>query len=269
MSEQGIYVSRVNGHDTKTCGKVSSPCRTIFYGIQQLSTELYIYLDGTDTLKDPYPCEALDPVHPGIYLYKSASFVSIKSPAHISCLHGNAWLVNGAKRKHGIRISFSGLAFLNTSVQVFDAFVAVHDTVFAKTKIVSLNIEVVRLPHIDLSLNNVVFKNNTACIKINSRSIMRKVLINITNTIFYQNGNPSSNKPSILQLLSWYNLINIQLRNCSFVKNTCREYGMFLVSNIFGATNVLLKQLRLEENRQAYPSVVYSGYNGLFRFKSA
>ena len=264
LSEEGIYVSRFNGHDTKTCGKVSSPCRTISYGIQQLSTGLYIYLDGTDTLKTPYDCPSSDPRYPGIALTRSASFVSIKSRAHISCLRGIPWLAYGTKRKHGIRISFTGLTFLNTSVQLSDAFMTVDDTVFAEAKLVSLDIRVEKLPRFDLSLNNVVFEKNIACVRIYTKT--RKVFVNITNTIFYQNGNPSSNIPSILWLASSNTSINIQVRNCSFEKNTFKEYGMFSVINVLGATNVLLKQLRLEENRQIYPSV--KNYNGLFRFKS-
>ena len=264
LSEEGIYVSRFTGHDTKACGKVSSPCRTISYGIQQLSTGLYIYLDGTGTLKDPYACEALDPGHPGIFLTKSASFVSIKSRAHISCLHGNPWLLNGTQCKHGVRISFTGLTFLNTPVQLSDASVAVDDTIFAETKRVSLDIQVGNLPRFDLRLNNVVFEKNAACIRIKPNQ--NKNFVNITNTIFYQNGDPSSNIPSILWLGSSNTSISIQLKNCSFVKNIFREHGMFTVINVLGATNVLLKQLMLEKNRQIYTSI--ENYNGLFRFKS-
>ena len=246
MSKQGIYVSRFTGHDTKTCGKVSSPCRTISYGIQQLSTELYIYLDGTDTLKNPYACE--DVYLRGILLTKSVSFISIKSRAHISCLNGKQWLVNGTTHKHGIRISFSGLAFLNTPIRLLDAFLAVDNTVFAGTILESLEIQVVKLPRFDLSLKNVVFKNNTVCMIINCKS--RKVFINITNTYFSENGDLSSNIPSILWLNSNYNLINIQLTNCSFKKNMFNEYGFFEVRNGLGTTNVLINQIELEENWQ-------------------
>ena len=265
LSNHGVYVSRLTGHDTKTCGKASSPCRTISYGIQQLSAGLYIYLDGTDTLKNPYACEALQAGHPGIYLNKSTSFVSIKSRAHISCLHGKHWLADGTKHKQGIRISFSGLAFLNTPVRLSDAAVAVDDTVFADTKIVSLDIEVRKLCRFDLSLSNVVFEKNAACIMICSKS--SKVFVNITNTVFYQNGNSSSNIPSLVWLDSFNTSINIQLRNCSFETNTFKEYGMFSVVSVLGAINVLLKQLRLKENRQINPSI--KNYTGLFRFETA
>ena len=197
LSEEGIYVSRFTGNDTKTCGKVSSPCRTISYGIQQLSTRLYIYLDGTDTLKKPYNCQSSDPRYPGILLTKNVSFVSIKSRAHISCLRGKPWLAGDTERKHGIRISFSGLAFFNTPVLLFDASVTVDDTVFAETKLLSLFIVVEKLPRLEVSLNNAVFEKNAACIRIKSTN-QSKVFVNITNTIFDQNGNSSWNISSIL-----------------------------------------------------------------------
>lgn len=78
LSEQEIYVSRLTGNDTKTCGRVSSPSRNISHGVQRLSTGLYIYLDGTGTSENPYTCEPLASGHPGLYLTKSASFVSMK-----------------------------------------------------------------------------------------------------------------------------------------------------------------------------------------------
>ena len=122
----------------------------------------------------------------------------------------------------------------------------------------------VRETRFDLSLNNVVFKKNTACMIIDPKNT--KVSVNITNMIFYQNGNPSSNIPSILWLASFYASIDIQLRNCSFENNTFKKYGMISVTTHFGATNVLLEQLRLEENNQMYPSI--KEYSGLFRLKS-
>ena len=200
LSEEGIYVSRLTGHDTKTCGKVGSPCRTISYGIQQLSTGLYIYLDGTNTLNNPYPCKPVPPGYPGIILTKSVSFVSVKSRAHISCRHGNIWSANGSFQKHGIWIGFSGLTFLNTPIRALDAFVTVNDTVFAKTKHIVLYIEMKKLPCLSLSFNNVVFEKNTASIRIEPKT--SNVSLNFTNTVFRQNGNLSANVPSILWINS-------------------------------------------------------------------
>ena len=265
LSEQGVYVSRHTGNDTKTCGKINSPCRTISFGIKQLSTGSYIYLDGSVTSQNPYTCDAPDPRHPGIHLTKSVSFVSIRSRAYISCFHGNPWLVDGTNLKGGVRVSFSGLTFLNTPLRFVDAFVAVSDSVFAETKLVSLDIEVFNLSRFDLLLENVVFQQNTACITINPKG--SKVFVNLTDTVFYQNGHFSSNTPSILWLNSKENLVNIQLRNCSFKKNNFKKYGMIVIVNTWGTTNLLLYQLRMDENNHTNPSIKI--FDGLLRLLSA
>ena len=266
MSEQGIYVSRVNGNDTKTCGKAITPCRTISHGIQKLSTGLYIYLDGTGTLKTPYNCEVLNPRPVRIYLNKSISFVSIKSRAYISCPHGYAWWTDGTKFKDGIRISFSGLTFRNTPVHLSDVVLAADDTVFEKTRLVSLDVQVINLPRFEISLNKVIFQQNSMCINIRIRRADSKVFINVTNAVFYKNGNHFSRKPSILSLYPIKHahpfVGNIQLGNCSLKENIFMEQGMLKVINRNGNTNVLLKNIRLEENRQTYSSKRF--VSGLF-----
>ena len=260
-----IYVSRHSGNDTKTCGKESFPCRTISYGLKQLSSGLYIYLDGTATSISPYTCEALEQGHPGIYLTRSVSFVSIRSRTYISCLHGNPWFVHGTKHKDSTRIGFSGLAFLNTSLRVFDAIVAVNDTIFAETERASVDILVVNLPRFELSFDHVVFKQNTACIAINAKS--SDLYITITNTVFYLNGNPSSNTPSILWISSVNSLMNILLSHCKLKKDILTKNRMFVIENRFGTTHVLLKHLRFEENRDKNP--ILEQYGGVLRLVSA
>ena len=233
-----------------------------------MSAGSYIHLDGSATAKNPYTCETRDPEHPGIHLTKSVSFVSMRSRAYISCLHGNPWFVNGTKFKDGVRISFSGLTFLNTPIRLLDAFVAVRDTVFAETKSVSLAIAVLNLPRLDLSLKNVVFQQNAGCMTIMTKEKNRKIFVNITNTVFNQNSILyTSNTPSILWLNSTENLINIQLRNCSFKKNTFKKYGLIVVVNKLGTTNISLNQFRLEENSHTNPSI--EEYGSLFRILSA
>jgi hypothetical protein len=148
-----------------------------------------------------------------------------------------------------------------------DAIVAVNDTVFAETKLVSLDFEVLNLSRLDLSLKNVIFQRNAACMTIKP-SKGSKIFVNITKTLFYQNGiNFSLDTPSILWLNSEENLINIQLRNCSFKKNTFKKYGMIVVVNQFGTTTFLLNQFRMEENSHTNPSI--EEYDGLFRLLSA
>ena len=62
-------------------------------------------------------------------------------------------------------------------------------------------------------------------------------------------------------------MINIQLKNCSFKKNAFKKYGMIVVVNKLGTTNISLNQFRLEENSHMNPSI--EEYGGLFRLLSA
>ena len=257
LSEQGIYVSRFTGNDNKRCGNVSFPCRSISYGVQQMSVWPYIYLNGTGTLQNPYTCEA------GIRLSKSVSFFSLKSRAYISCLHGKPWLMNGTKVKDGVRVGVFGLAFVNTPLVLVDASFAANDTIFAETKSASLNILVENLSRFDLSLKNVVFQQNTACMKIYTKKGIN-VFVTITNTVFYQNGNPSSNTPSVLQFNSDGNFISIEIKNCSFADQNTPRYGMIAVMNVLGTTNVLLSEWKLKGNNHIKPRS-----NGIFVLFSA
>ncbi|XP_028408858.1 uncharacterized protein LOC114531446 [Dendronephthya gigantea] len=262
-SQHSIYVSRFNGNDTTNCGTPIFPCRSISYGILQLTEGSVIYLDGKETTENPYQCERQDPGQPGIRINKSISFVSIRSRAYISCLHGNPWLVNGIKLKNGVQVSFSGLTFLNTSVRFFDASVSARDTVFAENHFISMHIIVLHLPRFNLVLDSVVFQRNRACIRIQALPRVG-ISLNVANTSFFQNGNSPG---SILFLACKASFINIQIRNCSFKKNTFEEYGMIVVGNQGGVTSLVIDRLRMEENSQTNPSIVK--FNCLFLIFSA
>ena len=174
--------------------------------------------------------------------------------------------MHGTKHKHGLRTSFSGLAFLNTPVQLSDASVAVNDTVFAETEFVSLIVKGVNLPRLDLLFNNAVFNKNFGCLTIFPHG--SNVFINITNTDFRQNGDLSSDLPLIylFDLDSEKNLINIELRNCSFKKNTLKTPPIIFVLNQPGTTNVFLSQFQLEANSHITPS--FKENDGTFCFFS-
>ncbi len=270
LAEETIYVSRSSGNDSTTCGTVSSPCRTISYAIHQVSEYSYIYLDGTGTTKDPYTCER--PLNPeeysGINLTKSVSFVGIKSRAYISCLHVNQWLVDGTKHNDGLRVSFCGLAFQNTSLRFLDAVVSINDSLFTDSKHVTMNFTVFNLALFELNLNNVVFQRNTLCISVKSNNRIN-ILVRLTNSIFSRNGDydDSISIPSILWLSSEKSNINIQLRNCSFKKNKFNKNGMIFVENRQGSTSLSVDQFKMEEN--GHSSMISRIPNGILFLRSA
>ena len=269
-AKETIYVSRSTGNDSTTCGTVLSPCRTISYAIHQVLECSYIYLDGTGTTKDPYTCER--PLNPGQYsginLTKSVSFVGIKSRAYISCLHGDQWLVDGTKHNDGLRVSFCGLAFQNTSLRFLDAVVSINDSLFTDSKHVTMNFTVFNLALFELNLNNVVFQRNTLCISVKNNNRIN-ILVRITNSIFIRNGDcdDSISIPSILRLSSEKSNMNIQLRNCSFKKNKFNKNGMIFVENRQGSTNLSFHHFKMEEN--GHSSMISRMPNGILFLRSA
>ena len=225
----------------------------------------YIYLNGSGTSQNPYTCQSAMPGHRGIYFSKSISFVGIRSRAYISCFYGSPWLVNGTEIKGGVQVSFSGLTFLNTPLRFVDALVIVSDVVFTETKRVALNVELLNLHRLELSLQNVVFQHNAGCIIIDAEGSI--ISVNIANTTFYENGKLSSNSPSILRLDSTKNLINIQIKNSTFKKNIFKGNGMIQVINELGTTNLLINQLKMEENEHINPKI--KANDGLFALVSS
>ena len=239
-------MSRFYGKDSTTCGTPLLPCRSIHYALDKILEGSLVYLDGTWTSKDPYTCNSLNTSQVGIYLTKSVSFVGIKSRAYISCLHGQLWLVDGAKRKGGLSVSFYRVAFRNTSLWFFDATAYINDSLLTDSKNAAINLISFRLTLVSLNLKGVVFQQNTVCVSQNSRRKI-KIFVHITNSIFIRNGNGSSASASILWFRSEKHVTDIQVRNCSFKENELNEYGMIYVLNYKGSTNILIHQFKLQD----------------------
>ena len=248
-AKHAIYVSRFSGKDSAICGTPLLPCRTINYALNEVSDGLLIYLDGTRTKIDPYTCQSLNHSHSGIYLTKSVSFVGIKSRAYISCLQGNQWLADGVKYKDGLIISFSGVAFWNTSLRFLDASVHINDTLFIDSRHAAIDFTAVNVTLVSLSLNNVVFQQNILCISVDSNKKI-SIFLRLTNSTFTRNGNSSSDLASILWWSSEKSDAVIQFRNCSLKENESNEYGIVFVNNQQGSTDFSIHQFKLEDNGQ-------------------
>ena len=263
-----VYVSRFSGNDIRTCGTPLLPCRTISYAIDRATEGSCIYLDGTGTSKDPYSCQPLKPESSaGVYLGKSMSFVGIKSRAYISCLHDNEWFVDGIQHSYGLQVSFSGLAFHNTSLRFFDALVNVTDCLFTNSENLAMNFTVFNLATFDLNLNTVVFNENKLCISVKSNN---GINIRIANSTFVQNGRDESSVSS-LSTIFWLNSresnTNVHLGNCTFKNNKFGKNGMIFVENKEGSANFTIAQFKMEEN--GHSSLKSRIPNGLFNIRSA
>ena len=270
-------MSRVSGQDRDGCGLHSKRCRSISFALQRAREGSTVYLDGTGTALFPYTCKSFDGKHARILLGKSVSFVGIKSRAYISCNHGNNWLVNGAVNRNKLRVLFKNLAFQNTPVQLLDASLYVQDSVFNSTETTAVSISVVNQTRFHLSLENVVFEQNKACLLLTSETNKRKqIIVNINNSTIKSNGltslNMSIGQDSIFSFTGGNDVINITINNSSFVgnflqtKSTNKSSDLIRVQNELGECNVSVKHSHFRNNG-LYAST--SSTSNLFALKSS
>jgi predicted outer membrane repeat protein len=273
-------VSRARGQDGDGFGLHSKPYRSISYALQQAREGSTVYLDGTGTASSPYTCESFDAKHSGVLLEKSVSVIGINSSAHISCNHGNNWLVNGAGavNKNKLRVLFKNLAFQNTSVLLLDASLHVKDCAFNRTEATAISISLVNQSRFKLSLDSVVFEQNKACLLLTSKTNKRnKIFVSITNSNIKSNGLKNLNifrgQDSIFFFNASNDKIEITINNSSFVGNFLqtkstneRHADLIHVENELGECNVSVQHSQFENNG-LHESI--SQTNNLFFLKSS
>ena len=105
-----MYLSRT-GEDNGSCDQ-KNPCNTIGWAVTLATHDDLIYLDGTNTSKNPYTCDS-GTSQPGIYINKSLSLIGFGNPLpRIRCSSGSFLVFNGSvDALHEIRANISGIIF--------------------------------------------------------------------------------------------------------------------------------------------------------------
>ena len=90
-----------------------------------------IYLDGTNTSKNPYTCDS-GTLHPGIYINKSLSLIGFGNPLpRIRCSGGSFLAFNGsADALHEIRANISGIFFSGSSLTFLESSAYIQNCKF-------------------------------------------------------------------------------------------------------------------------------------------
>ncbi|KAL9963042.1 hypothetical protein ACROYT_G032205 [Oculina patagonica] len=115
-----IYVSRYHGNSLPSCGKtILTACKTIALATTQAQWNDTIYIDGTGTSRDPYPCSSLTSHPEGIYVDKSLFFERFgKDEAVLRCLSTRQMIFDGRNVTEKVVIRFMGLTIVNSHVTV-------------------------------------------------------------------------------------------------------------------------------------------------------
>ena len=195
--QRTVHVS-LRGNDTKRCGSIKKPCRTITKAVTRVSRDGMVILDGSGTAKQPYNCEQLTTRahHPGIRVTRSVTMTSLPSTeAHVTCPKG--FHFHGSNES--LRISLSGLSFSKTTLKFIDCGdVEIINCTLRKRhsdKTAMESAVVIRVQNIskvNVTIRDSVFQNNSLCVRIHfeQRSLKKDRLFSIyvTNTKFLENG---------------------------------------------------------------------------------
>ena len=256
-SQSDIYVSRVKGNDSKSCGSQDHPCFTISQAVFQAQFGSSIFLDSTKTSVSPYDCQPQQTsYHPGIYVNKALSFFGVPSLAHVSCRKGQNWIANGTDSS--IQLNLTRISFQNSQFHLIETSVAVHQCVFSNTQTLVMNISVIHRNLTSFLFQSVCFEHNEACISVtssygNSR-ILLYINIDMNNVTFNRNGlrlTPILPSPSWTILgvrTAGKHLIDLQIKDSSLYNNYVRSSGMIYVKNQLGRTNFLIENAIFKNN---------------------
>ena len=195
--QRTVHVS-LRGNDTKRCGSIKKPCRTIAKAVTRVSGGGMVILDGSGTEKQPYDCEKLTTRahYPGIRVTRSVTMTSLPSTeAHVTCPKG--FHFHGSNES--LRISLSGLSFSKTTLKFIDCgdvqiinctLRKRHSDKTARESAVVLRVQ--KISKVNVTIRDSVFQNNSLCVRIyfEQRSLKtdRLFSLNVTNTKFLENG---------------------------------------------------------------------------------
>ena len=128
-----IYVSRYHGNNLPSCGKtIKTACKTITLATTQAQWNDTIYIDGTETSRDPYPCSSLTSHPEGIYVNKSLFFKRYgKDEAVLRCSSTRQMIFDGRNiTERAVVIRLEGLTFVNSHVTVRKCSLYVENCLF-------------------------------------------------------------------------------------------------------------------------------------------
>ena len=227
VDSKEIYVSRYRGNDSPSCGKaIPMACKTIALAITQANWNDTIHIDGTETLRDPYPCLSMTQY----YVNSSLTLERFgKDEVFLKCSSQKQMIFDGRFVSGKVIIRLKGLTFINSYVTVQKCSLYIESCVFKDavsfpnaTAIISFESFEERL---FLAINKSNFSNNDVPY---IRVLGSKLKIEVHDTVFINN---TANGAVFIVLLpakhSGYLSCFITLTNTSFISNTA-PYGVIL-----------------------------------------
>ncbi|XP_032237969.2 uncharacterized protein LOC116618442 [Nematostella vectensis] len=206
MSFKTVYISRVHGNDTDSCGaSPDMPCRRLSKGFQHLSPGGTIHLDGTNTKWDPYDCGSRGRLE----ITVGFTMMSYNHKAHISC-SGEGIRVNLTVFQQYNHVKMSELVFKKTRLVFRNPSIVIQDCTLTQA-----TIDMQFAPRLarDITLNRVIFANASQCLKVevlgNFPGIQSKIVLEVKNVRFQKNAESSPLTLALVHVFGNTSLISV------------------------------------------------------------
>ena len=244
VSSKEIYVSRHYGNNFTFCGEtIHTACKMIGLALVQAQWNDTIYIDGTDTSRDPYPCLPTTSHTAGLYVDKSLSLKRFgDAEVFINCSSSRQIVFDGSNAVSGtVIIQLTGLTLFNTSVTARNCSLHVNRCLFTNVMPFPNATAVVNFEtfqeRFSLTIKKSVFSNNAlSCICVAGKSPR----IEVHDTTFINN-NATLESLYMVDVAVFMVLVTRQhkeytlsmtLTNISFIYNVAPSGGCLHIQTI-------------------------------------
>ena len=257
VDSKEIYVSRYYGNDSPSCGKtIHMACKTIALATTHAHWNDTIYIDGTETSRDPYPCSTMTSYPGGIYVSGSLILESFgKDEVFLKCSSQKQTIFDGRYVSGKVLIRLKGLTFINSYVTVQKCSLYIERCVFKDTDSFPNATAIINFEsfgeRFSLAIIKSKFSNNgVSCIRV----VGSKLKIEVHDTVFINNTAKRKDGTVVDEAVFMvllptkdfgYPSCFITLDNTSFISNTV-PYGGSL--NIL-ASSVISTNMRKKHHR--------------------
>ena len=173
-----MYLSRT-GNDNGSCDQ-KNPCKTIGRAVTLATHDDLIYLDGTNTSKNPYTCDSRT-LHPGIYINKSLSLIGFGNPLpRIRCSGGSFLAFNGSvDALHEIRANISGIIFSGSSLTFLESSAYIQNCKFNDIQ-EGVKFTIHKMIDSSLHIKDTIFSENMAGISVDLAQTNQDISFDLT-----------------------------------------------------------------------------------------
>ena len=175
---RNLYLSRT-GEDNGSCDQ-KDPCNTIGWAVTLATHDDLIYLDGTNTSKNPYTCDS-GTSHPGIYINKSLSLIGFGNPLpRIRCSGGSFLAFNGSvDALHEIRANISGIIFSGSSLTFLESSAYIQNCKFNDSQ-EGVKFTIHKMIDSSLHIKDTIFSENMAGISVDLAHTNQDISFDLT-----------------------------------------------------------------------------------------